>query len=209
MEEKVLIKSEFNTSLKKILILTPLILILASAILFILLGFDYQLRYCGFSGFYLAFHSWHDHQAAFLAMFILACIFAVAGIIMFIMYLAHSQCELTITESNVKGKTLFGKRVVLPIHMISAYSTKRIFSTITVATASGIAKFSLIENYIEIGDVLKKIINERQEKTTNKISSTEKPNTSLDELVKLKSLLDAGIITQEEFDAKKKQLLGL
>ena len=30
-----------------------------------------------------------------------------------------------------------------------------------------------------------------------------------DELKKLKELLDMGIITQEEFDAKKKQLLGL
>ena len=31
----------------------------------------------------------------------------------------------------------------------------------------------------------------------------------MDELKKLKGLLDEGIITQEEFDAKKKQLLGL
>ncbi|MBR5601424.1 MAG: SHOCT domain-containing protein, partial [Clostridia bacterium] len=30
-----------------------------------------------------------------------------------------------------------------------------------------------------------------------------------DELKKFKELLDMGIITQEEFDAKKKQLLGL
>lgn len=28
-------------------------------------------------------------------------------------------------------------------------------------------------------------------------------------LVKLKDLLDGGIITQEEFDAKKRQILGL
>ena len=33
--------------------------------------------------------------------------------------------------------------------------------------------------------------------------------SSADELKKYKDLLDAGIITQEEFDAKKKQLLGL
>lgn len=33
--------------------------------------------------------------------------------------------------------------------------------------------------------------------------------SSADELKKFKELLDAGIITQEEFDAKKKQLLGL
>jgi hypothetical protein len=30
-----------------------------------------------------------------------------------------------------------------------------------------------------------------------------------DEILKYKSLLDSGIITQEEFEAKKKQLLGL
>ena len=30
-----------------------------------------------------------------------------------------------------------------------------------------------------------------------------------DELKKFKDLLDSGVITQEEFDAKKKQLLGL
>ena len=30
-----------------------------------------------------------------------------------------------------------------------------------------------------------------------------------DDLLKLKELLDADILTQEEFDAKKKQLLGL
>ena len=33
--------------------------------------------------------------------------------------------------------------------------------------------------------------------------------SAADELTKFKSLLDAGVITQEEFDAKKKQLLGL
>lgn len=44
------------------------------------------------------------------------------------------------------------------------------------------------------------------------IESTIKPETpqsSADELKKFKELLDSGIITQEEFDAKKKQLLNL
>ena len=34
-------------------------------------------------------------------------------------------------------------------------------------------------------------------------------NSAADELKKFKELLDLGIITQDEFDAKKKQLLGL
>ena len=33
--------------------------------------------------------------------------------------------------------------------------------------------------------------------------------STADEIMKFKQLLDAGVITQEEFDAKKKQLLGL
>ena len=38
--------------------------------------------------------------------------------------------------------------------------------------------------------------------------SDNKPDSS-DQIMKLKGLLDAGAITQEEFDAKKKELLGL
>jgi hypothetical protein len=34
-------------------------------------------------------------------------------------------------------------------------------------------------------------------------------SSSADEILKYKQLLDAGAITQEEYDAKKKQLLGL
>ena len=34
-------------------------------------------------------------------------------------------------------------------------------------------------------------------------------SSAADEIIKLKALLDDGIITQEEFDSKKKQLLGL
>ena len=45
------------------------------------------------------------------------------------------------------------------------------------------------------------------------VSSTsvqkEQPTTSADEIRKFKELLDEGIISQEEFDAKKKELLNL
>lgn len=39
--------------------------------------------------------------------------------------------------------------------------------------------------------------------------SNEDATSSADELLKFKDLLDAGVITQDEFDAKKKQILGL
>ena len=40
-------------------------------------------------------------------------------------------------------------------------------------------------------------------------SSREKQNDPYEEVIKLKSLLDKGILTEEEFNAKKKELLGL
>ncbi|WP_446935940.1 SHOCT domain-containing protein [Lysinibacillus fusiformis] len=50
-----------------------------------------------------------------------------------------------------------------------------------------------------------------EEETTHETVTTPPTTSSIptDELIKLKELMDAGILTQEEFDAKKKQLLGI
>ena len=82
-------------------------------------------------------------------------------------------------------------------------------STIAVSTSSGLTKFALIGNYVEIGNVLSAMINERQENTVKVENNINASNSNMEDIVKLKNLLDMGIITQEEFDAKKKQLLGL
>ena len=44
--------------------------------------------------------------------------------------------------------------------------------------------------------------------TTQKSNPIDK-NKAIEEIKQFKELLDVGIITQEEFDAKKKELLGL
>ena len=54
-------------------------------------------------------------------------------------------------------------------------------------------------------DFIKSKIREAKNPTQTVINAT----SAADELKKFKDLLDAGIITQEEFDAKKKELLGL
>ena len=46
-------------------------------------------------------------------------------------------------------------------------------------------------------------------KTVKQPTKTAKSNDRIEELTKLKDLLDTGVITQEEFDAKKKQILGV
>ena len=47
------------------------------------------------------------------------------------------------------------------------------------------------------------------EKPSKNVTTTIQALSPAEELKKFKELLDQGIITQEEFDAKKKQLLGL
>ena len=211
MDDKILIKSEIDKKAKAILIAIPAILLSISAVIFLVLAvikpfdsyYSWNLYYD--SGYEAAFYG----DGGCLTFFIIACTFFLLGIIALIVFLAQSKCELCITENNVKGKTLFGKEVVLPLYMVSAYSTRKLFSTITVATSSGITKFALIGNYAKIGNVLSKKINERQENTSNESKATASQDNSMDDIIKLKSMLDSGIITQEEFDAKKKQLLGL
>ena len=46
-------------------------------------------------------------------------------------------------------------------------------------------------------------------KTVKQPTKTAKSDNRIEELTKLKDLLGTGVITQEEFDAKKKQLLNL
>ena len=209
MDEKILIKSEMDKKGKAVLLGIPAALGAISALLFLILA-TVKVEYSGwysstyYNGFEMAFKRNHE---GYLIMFILACVFFVAAIVALVIYLAYSKCELCVTEKNVKGKAIFGKEVVLPMYMVSAYSTRKLFSTISVATSSGMTKFSLIGNYAEIGKELSKMINERQENTENVAAPAQ--NSSMDDLVKLKGLLDAGVLTQEEFDAKKKQLLGL
>ena len=122
-----------------------------------------------------------------------------------------SKCEITVTDKRVIGKVNFGKRVDLPLNQISAVA-QGMLSSIAVATSSGRIHFWCIENRDEVFDELSNLIRNFQIQKTD-VNNVEKSViqqvSNADELKKYKELLDSGVITHEEFDAKKKQLLGL
>ena len=135
------------------------------------------------------------------------------SIILFVFYLYVNKMQIVVTDKRVYGKTSFGKQVDLPLDSISAVGTS-LFKGISVGTSSGKISFLAISNRDEIYGEIKKILADRQEKEIKVKASTPITNitqaqSNADELKKFKDLLDSGIITQEEFDAKKKQLLGL
>lgn len=116
--------------------------------------------------------------------------------------------EIIVTNKRVTGKTYFGKTVDLPLDSISAVGSKWL-KGIAVATSSGKISFLLIKNAKEIHEEIRKLLIERQEKKALTQSSTVATISTVDELKQYKELYDNGIITQEEFEQKKKHLLGL
>lgn len=139
----------------------------------------------------------------------------VITVALFYFYFYIAKMEIVVTDKRVYGKTSFGKQVDLPLDSISSVGTSA-FEGISVGTSSGCIKFLGISNRDKIYEAIKKILADRQSKEVKVTAPTPTPVTNItqaqssaDEIKKFKELLDSGIITQEEFDAKKKQLLGL
>lgn len=150
---------------------------------------------------YFAFSLYNGANYGFYPLIV---VLAISG---YIIYKRWSKVQITITNKRVFGFDAIGKRVDLPLDSITAVGTSR-FNGLAVTTASGAIKFTMLKNRDELHEAISKLLVARQEKATTTIKQ-EIPQSNADELKKYKELLDGGIISQEEFDAKKKQLLGI
>lgn len=125
-----------------------------------------------------------------------------------------------LTQINHKN----GYKNFIPTNQISSVS--HVKETVTVITIDANRPMSLafLKNASELKKSLDDLIYKTEKRKevvvienksqaeapipVEKINSTSK-NTSIEEIKQFKELLDTGIITQEEFDKKKKELLGL
>ena len=119
-----------------------------------------------------------------------------------------SKSKIVVTNKRIYGSAAYGRRVDLPIDAISSVGIGGAFSQIAVATANGLINFYLMKNSEEIHCTISDLVANRQDKPKEIVQQVIN-QTSAKELKECKELLDSGVITQEEFDAKKKQLLGL
>ena len=117
--------------------------------------------------------------------------------------------KLVVTEDNIRGTygKLFKRNIDLPLDSINSTEVVKRSGIINISTSSQKIHFESLLNAEEISIVINDLIRNRQKKqgATTIIQQSD----AADELSKFKNLLDQGVITQEEFDAKKKQLLGL
>lgn len=137
-----------------------------------------------------------------LCMFLFGALLSIGSIIL---YVYCNNTMIVVTDKRVYGKVI-GKQVDLPIDSISAVLTTW-FKGVGVATASGRITFWGVDNRDEIYRTIRDLLNSRQTSTKSNMSGNQ--SSDADEIKKYKDLLDAGVITQEEFEIKKKQLLGL
>ena len=228
MEENVLIKSE-ALNVKKVFVVMVIIGIVISVLFSIIAVYPYVTAYNGhysyfhetrsncYSAFCIAIqydsafeYALHEYFEVWFGWSLLpVTLFALIG---GLAYLYLRGYELTVTDKRIYGKVAWGKRVDLPVDSVSATATIRLFKGVSVSTSSGRISFLAIKNADEIYTTMSNLIIERQQKKTNFTFSPVTPALVVDEtdkLKKYKELLDMGIITQEEFDAKKKELLGL
>ncbi len=126
-----------------------------------------------------------------------------------VVYLAFRNISIAVTDKRITGRALFGRQVELPCNQVSSISMG-LLKSVAIATSSGKIHFYLIKNRDEIFKTVSTLLKEKQDIPAVEIPKpTSSQSTEADELAKYKSLLDSGAITQEEYDAKKKQILGL
>ncbi|WP_084245170.1 PH domain-containing protein [Planomicrobium okeanokoites] len=110
-------------------------------------------------------------------------------------------------------KGMFGGLKVedFPYDKISSiqYSTGIMFGKVTIFTSWNRAEITQIEKaHVRIfAETVRARISGGEKKENKEQFHTAV--SAADEIIKYKSLLDAGVLTQEEFDVKKKELLGL
>lgn len=210
MDEKIIIKSE-QYNIKKFCKTAFLFAggLCAFGLLLYLLNFDECREYINYKG---RLRTWSllDNMFdpfSFLPGLLIDFGLLAAIILAFISWWLSSY-ELTVTDKRVFGRASFGKRVDLPLDSVSAVATGSM-NGIAVATSSGRIVFKLIKNRDEIHKAVSELLINRQKSAAAAMHKKETPLSNADELKKYRELLDMGIISQEEFDAKKKQLLDL
>ncbi|MCQ2404631.1 MAG: SHOCT domain-containing protein [Clostridia bacterium] len=201
MEDKIIIKSE-KYEVKNIFKYT----LIFGVVFFVLMffghlgdGLEYYFDWDGLLGaICLPEQLWGQIFYSFLVPLFLA----------YVIYQWLKSYELTITEKRAYGFAAFGRRVDLPMDSVSAIGLGWLKS-IKITTASGKISFFLIKNRDEMYETMSKLIIERQAEKPKVETVVKQEVSNADELKKYKDLLDGGVISQEEFDQKKKQLLGL
>ena len=132
----------------------------------------------------------------------------VALIVGIIMKSNTEKCEITVTNEAISGKLPHGKEVHIPLNQITAINRSS-FNGVSITSIGNVSNFHCIENREEVMKAISYLLANPQQSSAQPTQSASTNGSEAEQLKRLKDLLDSGVLTQEEFDAKKKQILGL
>ncbi len=141
----------------------------------------------------------------------------------FIHILLAKRCFLSMNRTQIEGqlKTTFGKKKLqMPIDHVDSVVTSCGFKdklrggeTLVISSNSGIIKFHYVRNADEFAAAAMKRIDEvKKSVPVSQTAPLPEQNTAggnaMEKLNSLKQMLDSGLITQEEFEQKKQDILS-
>ena len=132
----------------------------------------------------------------------------VALIVGVIMKFNTEKCEITVTNEAISGKLPHGKEVHIPLNQITAINRSS-FNGVSITSIGNVSNFHCIENREEVMKAISYLLANPQQSSVQPTQSASANDGEAEQLKRLKDLLDSGVLTQEEFDTKKKQILGL
>lgn len=143
----------------------------------------------------------------FVIIYIIGFSLILLQIIFTLWYANNKKQSMVVDSSRVickVGNKTKKEFLIQDISSVESYSAKGL----RIKGAGINYKINRLTNADELKSYLMNMI-EKNKSDTPVASSNDNHLSNVDELKKYKELLDSGVITQEEFDAKKKQLLGL
>ena len=200
MNEKILIQSKSYKWLSGIFILLSLIALIIGCVFLSKYRWTSS-YYAPYYGTYLTrVHTSPDMLTVSIICFVVSAIFL-------LLFLMTFRTKIVVSNTGVSGRAMFGKQVDIPMDSISSVGKHALLKGVSISSSSGVIRFFLLENAEEIFSTVGTLLHDRiKAKTT---ASNQSAGSSVDDLAKYKALFDAGVISAEEFEAKKKQILGL
>lgn len=157
---------------------------------------------------------------------------AIALALSALVYFWLGRCELTVTDKRIYGRGVWGKKVDLPLSDLTGMRKLLFLKGIKITCPTGQIRLRLINNAGELCAAVRELPKTEPKNKQNSLSNAKTPEKTgagqtraekkaakdkrlnpkgdaFKKMKKYKELLDMGIITQEEFDKKKKELLEL
>ena len=209
------------------------------SLVFSVFAFERMSGYMSFGFGYGGWYYWdivYDYNFArfyFNEFFNFSCLYgyllilAIAAIIAGLILKGNTEkCEIIVTNKRVYGKLPHRKPADIPMNQIRRVS-KCPAKGVGVRADGAISRFLLIDNQEEVIKAISHMMADYEQHPVPPVGPAPQPipaappagpasqpapaapYNEVEILKQYKELLDAGIITQEEFDAKKKQVLGL